>query len=117
MAVRIHLQFATAYMRLARPISDTNGRLVAGVGTVLTPGVVRVLRHMAVQSVTIEDDGGLRGWERVETVADQQAELAARFADESLTAPLAEIQAAVARRIEARAAAAGAVTATAVEEP
>ncbi len=125
MPVRIHLQFATAEMRLARPITDTNGRLVAGVGTVLTPGVVRVLRHMAVQSVTVEDAPSLRSWERVRTVEEEQAALAARFAGEPMTPPLAEIEAAIARRIEARsheaeaarAAAAGADEPRAVEEP
>ncbi len=105
MAVRIHLQFATAKMKLARPISDANGRLVAGVGTLLSPGVVRVLRHMAVQSVMVEDAGGLAPWEQVRTVEEEQAALAARFAGEDVTPQLAEIRAAIARRLDRRAAA------------
>lgn len=105
MAARIHLQFATPRMRLARPITDANGRLVAGVGTMLSPGVVRVLRHMAVQSVLVEDGEGLTAWERVQTPAEEHAALVARFADETPTPPLVEIQAAIARRIERRAAA------------
>lgn len=117
MAVRIHLQFATPQMRLARPISDANGRLVAGIGTTLSAGAVRVLRHMAVQSVMVEDGDGLRSWEKVTTVSEEQAALAARFAGETVTAPLAEIQAAIARRIEQRIAAAGAAASTAVEGP
>lgn len=103
MAVRIHLQFATPLMRLARPISDANGRLVAGVGTVLSPGVVRVLRHMAVQSVMVDDAGQLAPWEQVRTLAEEQAALAARFANEPLTPPLEEIRAAIARHLERRA--------------
>jgi len=114
MAVRIHLQFATPQMRLARPISDANGRLIAGIGTMLSPGVVRVLRHMAVQSVTVEDAPGLAAWERVRTVDDEHAALAARFADEAVTPALAEIRAAIGRHIERRAAAA-AVPSDAVE--
>jgi hypothetical protein len=106
MAVRIHLQFATPQMRLVRPISDANGRLVAGIGTVLTPGVVRVLRHMAVQSVLVNHAGELAAWERVQTLAEEQAALGERFAREPLTPPLAEIQAALGRRLERRAAAA-----------
>ncbi len=116
MAVRIHLQFATPQMRLARPISDTNGRLVAGVGTMLSPGVVRVLRHMAVQSVMVEDAGELASWEQVRTVEEEQAALERRFAGEHLTPALAEIQAAIARHLERRAAVAAAATPpTAVE--
>ena len=115
MATRIHLQFATPTMRLARPISDATGRLVAGIGTVLSPGVVRVLRHMAVQSVLVEDAGELAAWEQVRTPAEEQLALAARFAPEAVTPPLAEIQAAIGRRIERRAAASAEVVTTAVE--
>jgi hypothetical protein len=105
MAARIHLQFATPRMRLARPISDANGRLVAGVGTMLSPGVVRVLRHMAVQNVLVEDAGDLTTWERVQSPEEERAALTARFAGERLTPPLEEIQAAILRRIERRGAA------------
>ncbi len=115
MAVRIHLQFATPQMRLARPISDANGRLVAGVGTILSPGVVRVLRHMAVQSVAVDDAHGLAPWQQVRTVAEELAALDARFAAETPTPPLAEVHAAIARRIERRAEASAATPSTAVE--
>ncbi|MEO6026536.1 MAG: hypothetical protein ABIR79_06685 [Candidatus Binatia bacterium] len=104
MAARIHLQFVTSAMKLARPITDANGRLVAGIGTMLSPGVVRVLRHMAVQSVLVEDAGSVAQWEQVRTPAEEHLALAARFANETLTPPLAEIQAAIARRIDRRAA-------------
>ena len=104
MAVRVHLQFATARMRLARPISDATGRLVAGVGTVLSPSVVRVLRHMAVQSVVVDDAGELAPWEQVRTLAEEQAALASRFAKEPMTPALLEIRAALARHLERRAA-------------
>lgn len=115
MAVRIHLQFATPQMRLARPISDANGRLVAGVGTILSPGVVRVLRHMAVQSVTVDDANGLAPWQQVRTVAEELAALDARFAAETVTPPFAEIHAAIARRIERRAETSAATRSMAVE--
>jgi hypothetical protein len=104
MAVRIHLQFATPQMRLARPITDVNGRLVAGVGTALSSGVVRVLRHMAVQTVLVEDAGNVSAWEKVQTASEELAALRARFARESMTPPLDEIHAALVRRIERRAA-------------
>ena len=117
MGVRVHLQFATPQMRLARPISDANGRLVAGVGTMLSASVVRVLRHMAVQSVTVEEADEVEPWQRVRTVEEEQAALARRFAKETVTPPLAEVQAAIARHLERRAVAAAAITSTAVEGP
>lgn len=102
MAARIHLQFATPRMRLARPISDANGRLVAGIGTTLSAGVVRVLRNMAVQSVLVEDAEGLASWEQVRTPEEELAALNTRFADEPVTPALAEIRTAIARRIDRR---------------
>jgi hypothetical protein len=104
MAVRIHLQFATPQMRLARPITDVNGRLVAGVGTMLSARVVRVLRHMAVQSVLVEDAATLSAWEKVQTADEELAALRERFVGEPMTPALEEIHAALARRIERRAA-------------
>jgi hypothetical protein len=104
MAIRIHLQFATPQMRLARAITDAGGRLVAGVGTTLSPGVVRVLRNMAVQSVLVEDAGNLSAWEKVQTANEELAELDARFAGEPMTPALDEIRAALVRRIERHAA-------------
>jgi hypothetical protein len=112
MATRIHLQFATPTMRLARPIIDANGRLVAGIGTMLSAGVVRVLRHMAVQSVLIEDAGTVAAWEQVRSPAEEHLALAARFAGETVTPPLAEIREAIARLIDRRAAATAAAEAT-----
>jgi hypothetical protein len=115
MAVRIHLQFATPQMRLARPISDANGRLIAGIGTLLSTGVVRILRHMAVQSVLVEDAPGLASWERVRTVDEEHAARAARCAAEPPTPALGEIQAAIARPIDRRAAAVASAPTAAVE--
>jgi hypothetical protein len=112
MATRIHLQFATPTMRLARPIIDANGRLVAGLGTMLSAGVVRVLRHMAVQSVLVEDAGAVASWEQVRSPTEEHVALAARFAGETVTPPLAEMQAAIARRIDRRAAESEAAAAT-----
>jgi hypothetical protein len=58
------LQFATP-QRLARPISDANGRLVAGIGTLLSAGWCD-RRHMALQSVLVDDaPGSPRGSVRI----------------------------------------------------
>jgi hypothetical protein len=114
MPVRIHLQFATPTMRLTRPISDASGRLVAGAGTMLSPGVVRVLRSMALQSVLVDDAGQYAPWQRVHTLEEEREALDARFAAEPPTPVLAEIQTALVRRLERRAAA-GVAPSTAVE--
>ena len=61
MAVRVPLQFAKATMRLARPIFDSDGRLLAGNGTLLNDSVTRLLRKMALQTVVVEEtDSHLR---------------------------------------------------------
>ncbi|MCC6763745.1 MAG: hypothetical protein IT293_03700 [Deltaproteobacteria bacterium] len=113
MGVRIHLQYATPQMRLARPISDANGRLVAGVGTLLSLGVVRVLRQMAVQSVMVDDAGERAPWEQVRTLDEEREALAARFSTAPPTPALLEIRTAIARHLERRAAAfVGAAAAT-----
>ncbi|MCC6849584.1 MAG: hypothetical protein IT294_13865 [Deltaproteobacteria bacterium] len=104
MGVRIHLQYAKPQMRLARPITDASGRLVAGVGTVLSPGVVRVLRQMALQSVVVDGAGAEASWERVRTLDEERSALAARFAAEPPTPPLVDIRAAIDRHLERRAA-------------
>jgi len=108
MAVRIHLQFATPQMRLARPMHDGDGRLVAGAGTLLSASVVRVLRHMAVQTVLVEEAGQLAAWQCVQTDDEERVALEARFASETMTPALVEVHEALLRRIERRAGAASA---------
>jgi hypothetical protein len=101
MSVRVHLQFVKPTMRLARPIFDGEGKLVAGVGTQLREGVVRILRKMAVQSVLVSDAGDLRAWETIKPLDDELRELAARFGP--VEGPRGELHAAIARYLRARA--------------
>jgi hypothetical protein len=102
MPVRVHLQFAKPTMRLARPISDGDGKLVAGVGTQLREGVVRVLRKMAVQSVLVAETAELRDWETIKPLADELRELDARFGD-ATDGARGELHAAIARHLRTRA--------------
>jgi hypothetical protein len=103
MAARVALEFAKASMRLARPIFDADGRLVAGAGTLLGPRVVGVLRTMAVQSVPVVE-ADVEPWETVEPLADELAALAARFAGAPESSGLTALHEAIARRLATRAA-------------
>jgi hypothetical protein len=104
MALRVDLRFVTPAMRLARPIVDDDGRLVAGAGTHLREGVVRVLRQMAVQTVLVVDSGEVPAWETVRPLDEELRALEARLGPQARTGALAELAAAIARRLTARAA-------------
>jgi HD-like signal output (HDOD) protein len=104
MAVRILLQSAKPTMRLARPILDSEGRLLAGAGTQLNDAVARVLRRMAMQSVVVTDADGVPSWDTVRPLAEELAELEKRFGSTRPTGPLAELQAAIGRHFARRAA-------------
>lgn len=91
-------------MRLARPITDAHGRLVASTGTLLTDSVVRLLRQGAVQSVQVTSTQELAPWEIVRPVEDDVATLWRRIARERVDPALATIRDAVERHLRARAA-------------
>src|SRR6185295_9975748 len=103
MPVRVHLQFVKPTMRLARPVFDREGKLVAGAGTQLREGVVRVLRRMAVQSVLVTETADLRDWETIKPLEAELRDLEARFAGD-VEGPRGELHAALARHLRARAA-------------
>lgn len=105
MAVRVPLQFAKPTMRLARPIFDSDGRLVAGNGTLLGERVARLLRKMALQTVVVEDTEDLPVWETIRPVEQQLVELEERFQQEEPSRPLDEIRQAISRHLIKRASA------------
>jgi hypothetical protein len=107
MPVRVPLQFVKPTMRLARPICDAEGRVVAGSGTLLGERVVRVLRTMAVQTVVVQESDELKAWETVRPLAEELDELEARFRRGPQSGPLAELKAAIARHLRRRDAALG----------
>ena len=104
MAVRIHLQFVKPSMRLARPIFDPDGKLVAGAGTHLGDNVLRVLRTMAVQSVLVVDPEDVKSWETIRPLEEELRELDERFGPTAAGDPLAQLRDAIARHFEKRAA-------------
>lgn len=108
MGVRVQLQAVQPAMRLARPIFDGEGKLVAGTGTQLRDALVAVLRRMAVQSVVVEDGARVARWDVVRPLADELTDLDARFAGTVPDEPRAALQAALRRRLIARAAETGA---------
>jgi hypothetical protein len=104
MPVRVPLEFANPSMRLARPVCDAEGRLVAGAGTGLTARVVRLLRTMAVQSVLVADAEGVDQWQTVRPLPDEIAALDARFAATPASPALTLLHEAIRRRLAVRAA-------------
>ena len=80
MAVRVLLQFVKPTMRLAAPICDPDGRLLAGAGTQLRDGVQRVLRRMAMQSVLVTEAEDVPSWGRIRPLSEELAELDHRIA-------------------------------------
>lgn len=104
MPVRVHLQFVKPGMRLASPIFDPDGKLVAGAGTQLGDRVVRVLRNMAVQSVLVAGGDELHDWETIKPLDDELHALDERFGPDVRNAALRELRDAIARHLAKRAA-------------
>lgn len=101
MAVRVPLEYANETMRLARPVCDADGRVMAGSGSVLTPSVLRILRRLAIQTVVVEDSASIAGWEEIRTLGEEVARLHERLG------PVAdgrrnELRAALERRLARR---------------
>jgi hypothetical protein len=103
MPVRVHLQFVKPGMRLASPIFDPDGKLVAGAGTQMNERVVRVLRNMAVQSVLVADGDAVHDWETIKPLEEELRTLDERFGPELRNAALRELRDAIARHLTKRA--------------
>jgi hypothetical protein len=80
MPVRVLLPFVRTVMRLAEPVVDRDGRVVAGSGTQMTDRLLSVLRAIGVESVVIADGVPVQPWETVRPLAEELAALDARFA-------------------------------------
>jgi hypothetical protein len=104
MPVRVLLPFVRTVMRLAEPVVDRDGRVVAGSGTQLTDRLLSVLRAVGVESVVIADGVPVQPWETVRPLGEEIAELDARFAGAPRDGARGELYAAVRRHLEARAA-------------
>lgn len=104
MASRIPLQFVTDTMRLAKPVTDTDGRVLAGMGTRLTDGIARLLRNQAILTVMVEDDSVATGWESLKPLPEELAALDSRFAEAERTAAMDALRDAVARHLTRRSA-------------
>jgi len=78
-SARVPLEFVNETMRLAHPISDAEGRLVAGVGSAVTATVVRALRRLAIQTVLVVDNEEVASWERAQALDERLRELERRL--------------------------------------
>lgn len=103
MPIRVPLEFVNPRMRLAHPIADADGRLVAGVGTHLAPSIARALRKLAIQTVLIVDDDDIASWERTKDLGEQLAELEARFDREPESEAMTALRSAITRHLCKRA--------------
>ncbi len=90
-------------MRLARPICDAQGRLLASTGTLLSDSMVRLLRRSAVQSVLVTGATDIPPWEVVRPLEQDLMRLQERISREASDPALRELGAAVERHLRARA--------------
>jgi hypothetical protein len=90
-------------MRLAHPLADAEGRLVAGSGTQLVPSVVRALRKLALQTVLVAESDDVASWERTQPLDERLRQLEQRVDREGPNEPLAALRAAITRHLCRRA--------------
>lgn len=101
--VRVPLEFAKPTMRLAKPICDASGRVLAGSGSVLTPSVVRLLRRLAIQTVVVDGgDDTVAGWEAIRPLDEERRLLEARIGAVTPRSARALLHQALERRLERR---------------
>lgn len=106
--LRVPLEFAKPTMRLAKPICDARGRVMAGSGSALTPSIVRLLRRLAIQTVVVESREEVAGWEAIRPLGEENARLRERLGTVDADSPRAQLQAALERRLVRREARLGA---------
>lgn len=101
--VRVPLEFAKPTMRLAKPICDASGRVLAGSGSVLSPSVVRLLRRLAIQTVVVDGgDDTVAGWETIRPLAEERRLLEVRMGTVAPRSARALLREALQRRVERR---------------
>jgi hypothetical protein len=101
--VRVPLEYAKPTMRLAKPICDAKGRVLAGSGSVLSPSVVRLLRRLAIQTVVVDgSDDTVAGWETIRPLAEERQRLATRIGTVTPRSPRALLHEALERRLVRR---------------
>jgi len=98
-SARVPLEFVNETMRLAHPISDAEGRLVAGVGSAFTATVVRALRRLAIQTVLIVDNEEVASWERAEALDERLRELERRLDREPTNEAMIALRSAITRHL------------------
>lgn len=99
MSARVPLEFVNETMRLAHPISDAEGRLVAGVGSTLTATVVRALRRLAIQTVLVVDNEAVASWERAQALDERLRELERRLDREPTNEAMIALRSAITRHL------------------
>ena len=103
MAIRVPLRLVKPTMRLARPIWDTDGRLIAGSGTLLEERVVRLFRKMAFQTVLVEQSDDITNWVAIKPLEHELRDVEERFRVEVASKPHDAIRQAILRHLTKRA--------------
>jgi hypothetical protein len=100
--IRVPLEFAKPTMRLAKPVCDAGGRVMAGSGSALTPSIVRLLRRLAIQTVVVESHDDVAGWESIRSLEEETARLGERLGPVAAGSPRDVLRAALERRLARR---------------
>ncbi|MCW5892912.1 MAG: hypothetical protein KIT14_20555 [bacterium] len=88
-------------MHLARALTAADGAVMAGVGTRLTPSLLRALRDQDVERVWVSEDA-VAPWEVDVDLEQALADLDARFAREAGDPVLAAVHTCLRNRMIAR---------------
>src|SRR5690242_3979085 len=78
--IRVHLRSARPALHLAQAVTTADGQLVAGLGTALTPSVVRSLTAAGIDCVWIAESDQVATWDEDPDLDRALAALDARFA-------------------------------------
>jgi hypothetical protein len=100
---RIHVRSARPAFHLAQAVTAGDGQLIAGLGTALTPSVVRSLTAAGVDCVWIVESDEVAAWEEDPDLDRALAALDARFAGVPADAVLDALKECLRNRLRAHA--------------
>jgi hypothetical protein len=99
---KIPLELAAAGMKLAKPVKNERGMILCGAGTELTEATVGRLSDMGVRRITVQGHPVDTG-EQEKPLADEIAELNARFRLVEGDALMSKIKNIFSKRLQGRA--------------
>jgi hypothetical protein len=97
---RVKIEEAVAGLKLAKPVTSTNGMVVLGVGSELTDGLIERLKKMGTTAVCVEADPVLMQT-AAKTVEQLQQEVRHRFRNTQGDPVMQRLQDAIAQHLRA----------------